>query len=322
MKVGQEHGSTLLALGYNEVRDLLRKGYECYMSLVRYLILCAIAFPALGMNGDSIIGKDNRQEWYEEKQEEIRILAHGTAVFVSRKSGAIESWNSKYRWSKTVKTHAEDDRLCPGERFESQLAPGFCSGFLVAPDLVATANHCLSDGCKSFQVVFDFLHQSVPTAFSSLESDQIYSCKELIASDKEKDWALFRLDRPTQNRPIFSLRKEGKPTLGTPVSMLGYPRGIPLKIANGAQIVENQNASEDSFFEATLDAFGGNSGSAVINEKTLEVEGILTTAFGEFEEDEIHPQTGKPCRRLRHIPLAEATPAWVTRAPAFAKFVP
>src|SRR5262249_25343784 len=35
--------------------------------------------------------------------------------------------------------------LCAGERFRDQPIGAFCSGFLVAPDIIATAGHCRVD---------------------------------------------------------------------------------------------------------------------------------------------------------------------------------
>jgi hypothetical protein len=152
-------------------------------------------------------------------------------------------------------------------------------------------------------------------------ADSVYSCREIVASDKEEDWALIRMDRATSGRAFFHVRAEGEPALGTTVTLLGYPRGIPLKIGEG-KVVANVHSDEKIYFEADLDAFGGNSGGPVVNAKTLELEGILEVAFGEFESPEVNPATGKPCLRPRHFKNPdEATPVWLLRAPRFARAV-
>jgi hypothetical protein len=50
-----------------------------------------------------------------------------------------------------------------------------------------------------------------------------------------------------------------------------YPCGLPIKFADGAKVTLNTN---DQFFKATLDAYGGNSGSPVFGSNNI-VEGVL-----------------------------------------------
>ncbi len=61
--------------------------------------------------------------------------------------------------------------------------------------------------------------------------------------------------------------------------MIGHPTGIPTKVAGGAFVRDNSN---DKFFVANLDTFGGNSGSAVVNSETGVVEGILVRGENDY----------------------------------------
>jgi V8-like Glu-specific endopeptidase len=53
--------------------------------------------------------------------------------------------------------------------------------------------------------------------------------------------------------------------------VIGHPTGLPTKVSAGA----NVRSVNDVYFVANLDTFGGNSGSAVFNAETGEIEGIL-----------------------------------------------
>ena len=55
-----------------------------------------------------------------------------------------------------------------------------------------------------------------------------------------------------------------------------------MKIADGAWVRKNTNPV---FFQTNLDAFGGNSGSPVLNSETGEVEGILVRGEIDYSYD-------------------------------------
>jgi len=74
----------------------------------------------------------------------------------------------------------------------------------------------------------------------------------------------------THVRPA-AFRTSGKIRVGDGLTVIGYPAGLPLKVAGGAQVRDIQA----QHLVANLDTYGGNSGSAVFNSLTGEVEGIL-----------------------------------------------
>jgi V8-like Glu-specific endopeptidase len=85
------------------------------------------------------------------------------------------------------------------------------------------------------------------------------------------DYAFIELDRKVNDRQPLKVRKTGKISKGASLVVIGHPTGLPTKIADGA----NVRTLQGKFFVANLDTFGGNSGSAVFNAETEEVEGIL-----------------------------------------------
>ena len=90
--------------------------------------------------------------------------------------------------------------------------------------------------------------------------------------------------------------------------MIGYPWGLPAKVAGGAKV--NDTAAE-GYFTANLDAFGGNSGSVVINDRTGKAEGILVRGATDWAWD---PEGN--CR-VSNVITGEAEGEDVTKGSAF-----
>ncbi|MBF0313550.1 MAG: trypsin-like peptidase domain-containing protein [Oligoflexia bacterium] len=184
--------------------------------------------------------------------------------------------------------------LCEGERFKDQVTPALCSGFLVAPDIVVTAGHCVQtqESCEMNSFVFDFGSNNTKKNEKGetnyfVKSNDAYYCKELMSQKLDPmsmaDFAVVRLDRPVLDRTPLKFRKESKIADKEELVLIGHPIGMPMKIAPGAAVRKNEH---DSFFLATTDSFQGNSGSAVFNAKTGEVEGILVRGEMDFDFDE------------------------------------
>jgi hypothetical protein len=93
------------------------------------------------------------------------------------------------------------------------------------------------------------------------------------------DFALVRLDRTIPNHLPLVLDLDGGVKKGTVVYVLGYPLGLPLKLADGALV---SSVLDAGYFVANLDTFGGNSGSPVFNASTNQVEGILVRGGADF----------------------------------------
>lgn len=173
--------------------------------------------------------------------------------------------------------------LCAGERFRDQPTGAFCSGFLVAPDIIATAGHCINaSNVTNICFVFGFRMRDPSTPETSINNEEIYRGLELLGRQEAgngPDWALVRVDRPVTNHRIVRIRRDGKVNDTQKLHVIGHPSGLPTKFAGEASIRNNQ---ADSFFVANLDTYGGNSGSPVFNSETHEVEGILVRGETDF----------------------------------------
>jgi hypothetical protein len=173
--------------------------------------------------------------------------------------------------------------LCPTERFRDQPIGCFCSGFLVAPDVIATAGHCVEDSnVTSVRFVFGFRMRNAADAQTVIENAEIFSGVAVIGRELVEDgadWALVRIDRAVTNHRIAGIRRTGRIGDTQAVHVIGHPVGLPTKFAGGASVRNNQ---PNAFFVANLDTYGGNSGSPVFNNITHEVEGILVRGETDF----------------------------------------
>ena len=193
------------------------------------------------------------------------------------------------------------ENLCVGERFRDQPTGAFCSGFLVAPDIIATAGHCVDTGnVTNVRFVFGFRMRNATTAETTINNGEIYRGVAVIGRQQVgngADWSLIRIDRRVTNHRIVRIRQAGRIGNTQAVHVIGHPKGLPTKFAGGAVVRDNQ---PNAFFVANLDTYGGNSGSPVFNSDTHDVEGILVRGETDFAPQEncnvslVCPTTG--CR--------------------------
>ncbi len=182
-----------------------------------------------------------------------------------------------------------DGTICHDEKFSRDPSLSYaCTGFLVAPDLIVTAGHCMVNTgqsrnqqktfCEAFSWLFDYQNLSDGSVtLTDIPADKMYGCKEIIYAVRDeappyRDFAIVKLSRAVKDRePLKISAAPIRP--GDKVSMIGYPLGTPAKLSSDARVLLNIESSQS--FITNLDAFEGNSGSPVFNEKN-EVIGILT----------------------------------------------
>lgn len=229
-----------------------------------------------------IYGTDDRRDMYQVTDPTILNDADSVVVLID-KDQIIDNGNGTSTITGTK--FAIRNNLCSQEKFRNQLCAGFCSGFLVAADVIATAGHCVNTGSLPLaetRFVFGFRMTSATNARTVIPNTEIYRGIQVIDkrhTQNGPDWALVRLDRPVTNHPIVRIRRAGKIANNQAVHVIGHPVGLPTKYAPNAQVREN-NAS--AFFVANLDTYGGNSGSPVFNSNDHTVEGILVRGATDF----------------------------------------
>ena len=186
-------------------------------------------------------------------------------------------------------------QLCPGEPFEEQPTAAFCSGTLIAPDLLLTAEHCVPNerSCDALSVVFDYRYTSAGV-LAPLERDDVYACDRILAADGDGDYALIRLDRPVVGRtPAQPRFTDPKTCLGVApeerVWAAGFPSGVPLKLDLGdaeADLpvgvwVDDASVTGRQFFRGRFDLFAGMDGGGVFN-AGLELVGFLSAGRADY----------------------------------------
>jgi hypothetical protein len=178
-------------------------------------------------------------------------------------------------------------------RFRDQpMNAGFCTGFKIAPNLIATAGHCVksADDCKTIRFIVGYhIQRAGEMPNQQIPASRVYSCNKIVGAGKGgssslgNDWVVVEADRPLDNIPAVKLAKPPSIKKADGVTVIGYPMGLPSKIAGDAAVLY----AGSSYFESYVDTFGGNSGSPVfetkaLNEGQLLVQGMLISGRPDF----------------------------------------
>ncbi|MEM1413708.1 MAG: serine protease [Myxococcota bacterium] len=252
-------------------------------ALAALTVSCATGEPIGRAEGEVVYGADDRLELGEATPAE-QVLAQTTAALFFQ--GDLERGVGGWTVAAGVDDLQTAQELCPGERYAEQPTLAFCSGTLIAEDLVLTAGHCVSSSdCGSTQIAFDYVWEE--GAVGRIDDEDVYSCAGIVARKApsfiglDEEYAILRLDRPVVGRAPATISPEGVRSLarGDALTMLGYPSGVPLKVDAGGRL---QSAAPFLFF-GTVDAFGGNSGSGIFHEG--ELVGVLLGGEQDYARD-------------------------------------
>ena len=263
-----------------------------------------------------IYGTDDRKDIFEIT--DAALLEDADCVVALFAKGDVRDNGDGTSTLQTQQFGAAND-LCRSEPFRTQPVGAFCSGFLVAPDVVVTAGHCVdppsTPAVTDIRFVFGFRMASATEPPAAIPNGEIYSGRELLGKQLTQaglDWAVVKLDRQVTGHRPAPVRRRRRVGQGAAVHVIGHPVGLPAKLAGGAIVRDN---TPNPFFVANLDTYGGNSGSPVFNSRTHRVEGILVrgerdfVASGDCTVSFVCPTTG--CRGedvTRITKLAELIP--------------
>lgn len=249
-----------------------------------FAVLALLLLPAaVRADGEkTIYGADGRRDFHEVTDPAERA-AMGPAVSLFRAT-SLKRDGDLYRIGGRPFGH-ESRGICPGERFFEQRAAAFCSGTLIAPDLVLTAGHCMGEKnkpasrCEAVRFVFGFSVGRAGDSPSAAEAGDVYSCSEvkIYATGKNGDYAVIKLDRPVAGRRPAELAMAAPPAAGTAIFTVGGPYGLPLKVVDGAEV--RFLSEKKAFFGTSLDTSGGNSGGGIFRASDGALVGVHTASW-------------------------------------------
>jgi len=245
------------------------------------LLLCLHPFISFA-DVDIIYGKDNRQELILHNDPVIRELGRSTFAQIHSDLYVLQ----RNRDIKLKNFSLRDYGACEDEPFSAQQAVSDCTAFLISSTHVLTAGHCIDHQiCAegSYSWVLDYAVDKSGSLNNFIPKNKVYSCDSVVGRMKTKsgyDYAIIELDRAVSDRKPLKLNLDPtkKVVRGTELFVIGYPTGLPAKVADNAKV------TRITFLEffADLDTYGGNSGSPIFNAKTKEVEGILVNGNEDF----------------------------------------
>ncbi|MES2801249.1 MAG: trypsin-like peptidase domain-containing protein [Bdellovibrionota bacterium] len=226
-----------------------------------------------------IYGSDGRLDVYQ-SNDALKLLSDSTVALI--KNGDLSEQGASTLIA--GKSFAQSYQLCSSEKFREQNTSAFCSGALVGPDTVITAGHCITSqsDCVGTSFVFGYTVKSAGVLPTLVSSNEVYRCREIVhrvLQNTGEDYAVIKLDRAVNNHAVLKIRRSGEASVGDPLLVIGHPAGLPTKITTGGKVRSTANSSH---LVTNLDTYGGNSGSAVFNALTSEIEGILVRGEEDF----------------------------------------
>jgi len=142
-------------------------------------------------------------------------------------------------------------------------AESFCSGFLIAPDLLMTNHHCVMtpSHCQSAEIIFNYLEEDKPDYVTAKK------CASIESLDKDLDYSVLRLDSKNDNA-FLPLSIDNLINTKDDLFVIQHPNGDPLQVARHECQVKELNVFGISSLVKTdfthiCDTRGGSSGSPV-----------------------------------------------------------
>lgn len=140
-----------------------------------------------------------------------------------------------------------------------------CTGFIVGPDTIMTAYHCISlikgkvDGIR-FEL-------GLYSSQSNLDFERYEMELEPVAADQKLDFLILKAQKPFGRKWVISKLNDSTIVEGQPLQIFHHPRAAPMKISRkgclGGPKADNIPAGH---FQHKCDTLPGSSGAPIINE--------------------------------------------------------
>src|SRR6185312_7645832 len=178
------------------------------------LLLIMMQMPsAFAVNTQVIYGDDGRLDYYQIPSEQVKRAADATAVLILATRLSDQGATTLIQTS----TYGQSLGLCPTEPFYEQERAGFCSAFLVSPDTMLTAGHCIhtQDDCNNARFVFGFKIDRAGAQPRSVPTNDVYKCARVVHTEVAladpfgADFAVVKLTRPVEGVRPLPYRQSG-----------------------------------------------------------------------------------------------------------------
>lgn len=206
----------------------------------------------------------------------IRDKRHGALAPIRGADGEITQWRVR------ATTAARLLGVCPDDPMIGtfqQPSVGFCTGVVVAADLVLTARHCLAEVKRigDVRVVFDYKTEANGTAPKLLPAKSVVAVA--VEERGDDDWALLRLAVPVgaDKAPALCVGSKRRCTGEDGVYAAVHRLGMPLEYLPG-----RTRQIDDSRLRTDLDAYVGASGAPVFERSSGRLMGVVVSGRVDF----------------------------------------
>jgi len=246
----------------------------------------------------TLYGPDRRKEFYE-IQDPVQLTVVNSVGAMIDSDHFLES-PSGYELSGDSLGNDKKLNLCSGAHYEMEPEISYCTAFVVGSDLIATAGHCVPRILDHVRLVFGYRairpHEDTQIV-REIPKTQVYKISDVVKCRDDEplkqndkcegdaqggrtlDYALLRVDRKIPDHLPLPLDIATGVAERDELYVVGYPLGLPMKLADQALV---RNVSNAGYFASNLDTFAGNSGSPVLRAGTLTVEGIFVRGDNDF----------------------------------------
>jgi V8-like Glu-specific endopeptidase len=239
----------------------------------------------------AIYGKNTLSDYYK-VDKSLQQLADSVVALMDKSALVYDEADGVYKIP-NLTTVNQRMGITRGSTFAGQKTVSFCSGSLVADNIVLTAGHCVNNKpedphyFEKIYVVFGWKQTGSGKYATTFAPEQVYEAKGLIAHklegnigdmDSYRDYALISLSRAVAGKsPLTIDRTHGESVrVGAKVFHAGYPMGMSVKIT--APDDASVKAIGKNGYATDIDAFGGSSGGPVFDSATRRIAGVLITA--------------------------------------------